>query len=104
MINRKARTQHDEISLSLTYSTCHNPAKKKKTINHTALISINYTTCQNCAVYSVFLSGMTSHSKIAEFNGVYSALKGTGVCGIYIQLSRTSTFSSVQLQDFSVAL
>ena len=25
-------------------------------------------TCQNFAVYSVFLSGMTSHSKIAQFN------------------------------------
>jgi hypothetical protein len=25
-------------------------------------------TCQNCAVYSVFSSGMTSHSKIAQFN------------------------------------
>jgi hypothetical protein len=24
--------------------------------------------CQNCAVYSVFPSGMTSHSKIAQFN------------------------------------
>ena len=24
--------------------------------------------CQNCAVYSVFLSGMTSHNKIAQFN------------------------------------
>ena len=24
--------------------------------------------CQNCAVYSVFTSGMTSHSKIAQFN------------------------------------
>jgi len=24
--------------------------------------------CQNCAVYSVFSSGMTSHSKIAQFN------------------------------------
>jgi len=24
-------------------------------------------TCQNCAVYSVFPSGMTSHSKIAQF-------------------------------------
>ena len=26
------------------------------------------TACQNCAVYSVFPSGMTSHSKIAQFN------------------------------------
>jgi len=25
-------------------------------------------TCQNCAVYAVFPSGMTSHSKIAQFN------------------------------------
>ena len=25
-------------------------------------------TCQNCAVYSVFPSGMMSHSKIAQFN------------------------------------
>jgi len=25
-------------------------------------------TCQNCAVYSVFPSGMTSHNKIAQFN------------------------------------
>jgi len=24
--------------------------------------------CQNCAVYSVFPSGMTSHSKVAQFN------------------------------------
>ena len=24
--------------------------------------------CQNCAVYSVFPSGITSHSKIAQFN------------------------------------
>jgi hypothetical protein len=24
--------------------------------------------CQNCAVYSVFPPGMTSHSKIAQFN------------------------------------
>ena len=24
--------------------------------------------CKNCAVYSVFPSGMTSHSKIAQFN------------------------------------
>jgi hypothetical protein len=24
--------------------------------------------CQNCAVYSVFMSGMTSHCKIAQFN------------------------------------
>jgi len=24
--------------------------------------------CQNCALYSVFLSGMKSHSKIAQFN------------------------------------
>jgi len=24
--------------------------------------------CQNCSVYSVFPSGMTSHSKIAQFN------------------------------------
>jgi hypothetical protein len=24
--------------------------------------------CQNCAVYSVFPSGMTSHNKIAQFN------------------------------------
>jgi hypothetical protein len=24
--------------------------------------------CQNCAVYSIFPSGMTSHSKIAQFN------------------------------------
>jgi len=24
--------------------------------------------CQNCTVYSVFLSGMTSHSKITQFN------------------------------------
>ena len=24
--------------------------------------------CLNCTVYSVFLSGMTSHSKIAQFN------------------------------------
>ena len=26
------------------------------------------TVCQNCAVYSVFPSRMTSHSKIAQFN------------------------------------
>ena len=25
-------------------------------------------TCQNCSVYSVFPPGMTSHSKIAQFN------------------------------------
>jgi hypothetical protein len=25
-------------------------------------------TCQNCAVYSVYPSGITSHSKIAQFN------------------------------------
>jgi hypothetical protein len=24
--------------------------------------------CQNCAVYSVFLSGVMSHSKITQFN------------------------------------
>ena len=43
---RKARTQHEKISLWLTYSTYHNPAEKKKTmsINHTPIISINYTT------------------------------------------------------------
>jgi hypothetical protein len=43
---RKVGTQHDEISLLLTYSTYHNPAEKKKTmsINHTAIISINCTT------------------------------------------------------------
>jgi hypothetical protein len=28
------------------------------------------TTCQNSAVYSVFPSGMTSHSKIAPFESV----------------------------------
>ena len=28
------------------------------------------TACQNCGVYSVFPSGMTSHSKIAQFNWV----------------------------------
>ena len=32
--------------------------------------------CQNCAVYSVFPSGMTSHSKIAQFDRVYMALNG----------------------------
>jgi hypothetical protein len=26
------------------------------------------TACQNCAVYSAFPLGMTSHSKIAQFN------------------------------------
>jgi hypothetical protein len=30
--------------------------------------------CQNCAVYSVFQSGMTSHSKIYQFNRVYRGL------------------------------
>jgi len=30
MIYRKKRTQHDEISLRLTYSTYHNTAEKKK--------------------------------------------------------------------------
>jgi hypothetical protein len=46
MSYRKARTQHHEISLCLTYSTHHSPAEKKKTIsiNHTATVSINYTT------------------------------------------------------------
>ena len=29
--------------------------------------------CQNCTVYSVFPSGMTSHSKIAQFNWRYIA-------------------------------
>jgi len=41
---RKARTQHDEIRLWLTYSTYHNPAEKSMSINHTAIISINCTT------------------------------------------------------------
>jgi hypothetical protein len=31
--------------------------------------------CQNCVVYSVFPSGMTSHSKITQFNWGYRALK-----------------------------
>ena len=30
--------------------------------------------CQNCAVYSVFPLGMTSPSKIAQFDRVYEAL------------------------------
>jgi hypothetical protein len=34
--------------------------------------------CQNCAVYSVFPSGMTSHSKIAQFNWEYRALNTPG--------------------------
>jgi hypothetical protein len=45
MSYKKARTQHDEISLWLTNSTHHNPAEKKTmSINHIAIISINYTT------------------------------------------------------------
>jgi hypothetical protein len=46
MSYRKARNQHNEISLLLTYNTYHNPAEKKKpmSINHTKIISINYTT------------------------------------------------------------
>ena len=43
MSYRKARTEHSEITVWLTYSTYQNPAEKKK-IYHTATVSINYTT------------------------------------------------------------
>jgi hypothetical protein len=39
---RKARTQDNEISIQ--YSTYHNSAKIKMSINHTATTSINYKT------------------------------------------------------------
>jgi hypothetical protein len=37
--------------------------------------------CQNCAVYSVFPSGMTSHSKIAQFN--WECIGRFTICNTY---------------------
>ena len=59
---RKARTQRDEMCLWLTYSAYstysayYNPAekKKKKSINHTAIITINYRTLRIEVFYYYF--------------------------------------------------
>jgi len=41
---------------------------RERRLERTVLRPALFIACQNGAVYSVFLLGMTSHSKIAQFN------------------------------------
>ena len=66
---RKARTQHDKISLWLTCSTYHNFAEKKNktmSINYTTTISTNYTTNSSLLRFCVPSSTDVSKSRRAS--------------------------------------
>ena len=56
----KLKKLWDSLS-ELLSSLCER--RLERTVLRPALIA-----CQNCAVYSVFPAGMTSYSKIAQFN------------------------------------
>ena len=52
--------------------------------------------CQNCAVYSVFSSGMRSHSKIAQFNWEYIEPL------IYCPVRTLVGLKAIKTRDFSI--
>ena len=81
---RKARTQHDEISLWLTCSTYHNPAEKKKHVyqphrNNIHQLIIKPTRCTNFSNLFLEWNSTCFGQFVCPSSGVFHCTNSNGI-------------------------